>query len=294
MRIDVELARRAIREKLGRQLNLDERQIAFGILRIANTNMAGAIRVVTTQRGIDPRSCVLIASGGAGPMHAAFLAQEIGISEVLIPLAPGNVSAFGTLVADMRYDYMRTFVHPVSELDKGMLSDAFEKLRSEALASLKDLSGSDLKELTFKHLADVRYIGQGFELTVPLPEFSGAVDETWKQQLADTFHAAHRAQYKYDAPDSPVEIVALRLIALLKTGTSVHLRPYGQEIGSGKRLQQKGERPVYFSNFAESMPAAVYERSLLQAGTRIQWTGHRGGVQFDDDHTARMPCRGEG
>ena len=146
-------------------------QIAFGILRIANANMAGAIRVVTTQRGIDPRTCVLIASGGAGPMHAAFLAQEIGISEVLIPPAPGNVSAFGTLVADMRYDYMRTFVHPVQELNKRMLSDAFEQLRAEALASLKDLSGSDLKELTFKHLADVRYIGQGFELTVPLPEF---------------------------------------------------------------------------------------------------------------------------
>ena len=269
MRIDVDLARRAIREQLGRRLNLDEVQIAFGILRIANANMAGAIRVVTTQRGIDPRTCVLIASGGAGPMHAAFLAQEIGISEVLIPPAPGNVSAFGTLVADMRYDYMRTFVHPVEELNKRMLSDAFEQLRAEALASLEDLSGSDLKELTFKHLADVRYIGQGFELTVTLPEFLEDVDEKWKDQLASTFHAAHQARYKYDAPGSPIEIVALRLIALLKTGNTIHLRPYRKESGSGKRLQQKGERPVYFSNFAESMPAAVYERSLLQAGTRI-------------------------
>jgi N-methylhydantoinase A len=269
MRINVELSRRAIREQLCRQLNLDEMQIAFGILRIANANMAGAIRVVTTQRGIDPRTCILIAFGGAGPMHAAFLAQEIGISKVLIPPAPGNVSAFGTLVADMRYDYMRTFVHPLQELNGKMLFDAFEQLRAEALISLNDLSASDLKELTFEHLADLRYIGQGFELTASLPELRRDIDEQWKEQLASTFHQAHRARYKYDSPGSPLEIVALRLTALLKTGKTTHLRPYRQEIELGKRYQHKGERLVYFSNFSESMPAAVYERSLLQARTRI-------------------------
>lgn len=269
MRIQVELARNAIREQLGRQLKLDEMQVAFGILRIANADMAGAIRVVTTQRGIDPRSCVLIASGGAGPMHAAFLAQEIGISKVLIPPAPGNVSAFGTLVADMRYDHMRTFVHSLQELKGRMLFDAFEQLRAEALASLKDLSGSDLKQLTFRYMGDLRYIGQGFELTVSLPDVRGDTDEPWKEQLASTFHETHRARYKYDSPGSPLEIVALRLTSLLKTGKTTHLRHYRQGMEFTKRNQCKGERAVYFSNLAEPMSASVYERSLLQAGMRI-------------------------
>ncbi len=269
MRVDVELSRRAIQEQLGRQLNLDEMQIAFGILRIANANMAGAIRLVTTQRGIDPRACVLIAFGGAGPMHAAFLAQEIGISKVLIPLAPGNVSALGTLVADMRYDYIRTFVKPLQQVNGRMLFDAYENFRSEALVSLNDLSASDLKELTFEYLADLRYIGQGFELTVPLPEFRGNIDEEWKLRLASAFHETHRARYKYDSPGSPLEIVALRLTAWLKTGKSMHLPPYGLQAESARRSSQKGQRLVYFSNSADPLPAAVYERGLLQPGTRI-------------------------
>jgi N-methylhydantoinase A len=269
MRINIELSRRAIGEQLGHQLRLDEMQIAFGILRIANANMAGAIRVVTTQRGIDPRSCVLIAFGGAGPMHAAFLAQEIGISKVLIPPAPGNVSAFGTLVADMRYDYMRTFVHSLQGLHGKMLFDTFEQLRAEALVSLKDLSGSDLKELAFKYLADVRYIGQGFELTIPLPEFRREIDEPWRQEVASAFHDAHRGRYKYDSPGSPLEIVALRLTAWLKTGKSMHLRPYRQDMEFAMHPPQKGERPVFFPNSSKSMPAAVYERSFLEPGTTI-------------------------
>ena len=192
-----ELAERALRG-LGDRLGHDPVGAALGIVRVANAEMVRALRVISVERGIDPRELVLLAFGGAGGMHACALAEELGMSRVLLPQAAGVLSALGLAISDLRRDYVRPLLGNLDEAVKAELETGYARLEEQAVR--------DLGEPAMERRADLRYRGQSFELTVP---FSG-LDE-----LASRFHVEHSQRYGYRMDDEPVELVSLRLVSTL-------------------------------------------------------------------------------
>ena len=187
-----ELAERAL-ERLGAQLGLDALQAALGIVRVANAEMTRALRVISVERGLDPREFALVAFGGAGGMHACALADELGMRTLVVPRAAGVLSALGLAISDVRRDYVEALL---GELDPERLEGAFAELEARAREELEDPR--------LARAADLRYRGQSFELTVDAGEAAG---------LAARFHAAHERRYGYRMDDEPVELVAVRVTA---------------------------------------------------------------------------------
>ena len=261
MALDLDGARQAVREHIGDRLGLDDEDVALGILRIANASMEGAIRVVSTQRGIDLRESVMIPFGGAGPVHACMLAQVLGIPRVLVPPAPGNVNAFGALVAESRYDFGTAFARDLEHLDVAEIDSHLAELEAEAEASLTDLGGSGREELEFIRSADMRYKGQGYELTVRLPWGAGRPPASWRSELEAAFHQAHRATFTFDSPGSPIELVSLRLV-VSRAGARLAMRDHRAEHILHDR-DLKSTRLARFPGMDRKEPVDVYQRHLL-------------------------------
>jgi N-methylhydantoinase A len=196
---EVVLSRRhaeAAIERLAAQLGVDPVEAALGIVTVAETEMIRALRVISVERGVDPRGLTLVAFGGAGGMHACSLAEELQMSRVLVPQAAGVLSALGLAVADLRRDYVVSFRRDADELTDLDLDTAFAPLEARA--------GADLPSPQLLRYADVRYRGQSFELTVAVASAAA---------IAGAFHEAHEQRYGYRAPEAQVELVALRLAA---------------------------------------------------------------------------------
>jgi N-methylhydantoinase A len=181
---------------LGKRLGLDAEEAALGIVRVANAEMVRALRVISVERGLDPREFALLAFGGAGGMHACALAEELGMGTVLFPRAGGVLSALGLAISDLRRDYVRPYLVPLDDLD----AEEFEARYGEMEAAAAD----DLEGPEHHRRADLRYAGQSFELTV---------DADAPEELGERFHAAHEGRYGYRMEDEPVELVNLRLVA---------------------------------------------------------------------------------
>ncbi len=189
--------------RLGGRLGLGAQQTALGVVRVADAQMTRALRVISVERGLDPRRHTLVAFGGAGGMHACALAEELGIGRVLLPEAAGVLSALGLAIADLRRDYVHPFLGALdTTTDAAQVEAAWKELEARAGA---DAAGEPL-ELT--RLADLRYRGQSFELTVAAGEAGEAGD------LAARFHQAHERRYGYRMPEEAVERVNLRVVAV--------------------------------------------------------------------------------
>jgi N-methylhydantoinase A len=194
--LDVDAARAAI-EGLGSQLGLDTTETAEGIVRVANQEMVRALRVVTVDRGIDPRDFALMPFGGAGPMHAAALAEELGMRRILCPRASGVLSALGLIASDRRRDTARTVM---------LAGDDFNASRTaEEVAAIRESLAAGLEGASVEVTYELRYAGQSFELPVPGPERPDP------EELAEGFAAEHERRYGYRDPDSPVELVNIRV-----------------------------------------------------------------------------------
>jgi N-methylhydantoinase A len=266
MQLDIAGARAAFKEQLGDRLGMTETEAALGVLRIANFDMEAAIRLVTTQRGIDARTCVLIAFGGAGPVHAATLARQAGIPQVVIPPAPGNVNAFGALIADSRYDFQRQFSGLLEELEWDALRRALDGLVVEAREAVEAEGAAHISTLSLEPSVDVRYVGQGFELTVSLAGLTEADAADWRFKVKSLFDQQHQQQYKYHDPAGAIEILSLRLTALRKTEVvALHA---GKGRGDGTAPVSK-TRMVMFPDGKGLQPAAVYNRQDLLPGHRF-------------------------
>ena len=205
--LDVERARRAIEERVARPLGLPPAAAAQGILDIVNNNMVGALRLVSVERGYDPRDFVLVPFGGAGPLHGADLAALLAMRTVVVPRHPGVLSTLGLLGTEVRNDYARTHLEKPPDYDLGAIAAVYAELEGEAQAWLA-AEGVAPAGQRLTRLADLRYRHQGFELTVPWSERDLAVDA-----LLARFHARHRRLYTYALADAPVEIVTLRVAA---------------------------------------------------------------------------------
>ncbi len=185
-------------------------EIAEGVIQVAVTTMAAALRKISVERGKDPREYVLVAFGGAGAMHAAALGAEIGVDRVLVPREPGLLSAVGTLVAGLRVDRAQTVLGSDAVGDAATLATVWRRLEEEALAGLEE-AGVAREECELRRRVDLRYRGQSFELTVDVPvSGEAAPEEDWKA-TRDRFAAAHLERYGYDRPGIVVELVSLRV-----------------------------------------------------------------------------------
>ena len=265
MSLNLDAAREAIRTQCAEPLGLSVEAAAHGIVEIANTAMVNALRLVSVQRGHDPRDFMLVGFGGAGPAHAVRLAEQAGIPRVLIPQGPGTASALGLLVTDVRMEGSSTLIIRSDEIEHSRIASEFDRLEAagrEAHSVAASASGTPLFERTI----EMRYWGQSFELSVPAPS-SSTIDQAWMNELTESFHDAHEMAYGFRAKDEPVELVNLRLTTIGKI-----VRPQMQKlksIGTDVFVAFKGERPVYFAeNSGEKgvVQTPVYDRSKLPAG----------------------------
>jgi N-methylhydantoinase A len=204
MALDSAAAEAAI-DGLAGELGMERLEAAAGILTVANANMAQTIRSITVERGRDPREFALVAFGGAGPLHAAEVAATLGVPEVLVPPHPGITSATGLLTSDLRYDAMATVFAIEGAVDGAALNDRFAELADQLLERLAR-DGADREAVAIERYLECRYLGQGYELRVPVGE-EGFTDAT-----LDAFHAAHEAEYGHAFSDQ-VEVVNLRVTA---------------------------------------------------------------------------------
>ena len=203
MPLDPAAAARAMASVAG-PLGLDETATAAGIVRVVNAQMVRALRIVSLERGYDPREMVMIAFGGAGPMHAAALADELGIPEVVIPPHPGLFSALGLLAADLRCDRVESVMRPLERVETRWLEERFRRLEAEARDGVRD--GDGRREVVLRRALDLRYVGQSFELTVP--------GEVPLADAAEAFRVRHTDIYGYAPTKEPVEVVNARVTAL--------------------------------------------------------------------------------
>lgn len=212
MSLDGQAAERVVNE-LAKELGLAADETAEGVIALLNANMANAIRARTVQKGIDPREYALVAAGGAGPLHAAEVARLLSIPEVIVPPHPGINSAEGLLTTDLKYEVVRTAFLTSTDNTPAQLRDAIAEIRKELETQLRD-EHVDPAEATFEASTDARYVGQGYELKLPLTDaLLGAGDFA---PLVAAFNDVHQREYGHSFTGSPVELVNLRVTALVE------------------------------------------------------------------------------
>jgi N-methylhydantoinase A len=210
MRLDGAAARQAI-GRLADRLGLSLEAAAEGILTIVNANMANAISSRTVQKGLDPRDFVLVAFGGAGPLHGAEVARLLGIPEIVVPAYPGITSAVGLLTTDLKYDAIRTEFQVGDSVDLDRLNGDFTAMQGDLSHQLAT-DGVPPGDAAFQRAGDLRYLGQGYELRVPFPD--GVLDRPALNAAFERFGELHRAEYGHIFPDSPIEIVNIRVTGI--------------------------------------------------------------------------------
>jgi N-methylhydantoinase A/oxoprolinase/acetone carboxylase beta subunit len=264
MKLDLDAARRAI-AALARRLGLDDLEAAEGVLTILNSNMANAIRSRTIQKGIDPRQFSLVAFGGAGPLHGAEVAAMLAIPEVIVPPHPGITSAVGLLTTDLKYDAIRTEFQVQGDLDVARLDRDLRELQ-ESLARRFGEDGLAVEQVSFARAADLRYVGQGYELRVPIA--AGTIDESRLTEAFEAFHRLHEAEYGHAFRQSPIEIVNIRVAGV---GRMPKIGAPG--VTHGRSLDdarvRTGRCVFRVDGRLQAFDTSFYQRRLLPLDTRI-------------------------
>ena len=238
----------------------DKDRLAEGVIQLAVASMASAIREISIERGNDPRSLTLVPMGGAGPMYAIDVAREMGISEILVPVYPGNMSAIGLVASDIRYDLARTFMTAIGTDKSPELANHFDNLRREGATKLAN-DGFSSTEMTFELLLDMRYQGQAFELTVPI----AAPDET-VESIKLRFEQQYERRYGFHKAGKPIETVTVRVVAAGK-GPDLHLNKIAQQTASLAHAT-RGQRPLYADGHWHP-DCPIFDRGRLGAKAEI-------------------------
>ena len=263
--IDAHRARAALESAIATPRGTDVGEAAAAVLAVATTSIAQAIRVVSVERGLDPGRFGLVAFGGAGPLHAADVARELGMA-VLVPESPGVLCAMGVLTKDVQLDFSQTRI--VLSTATGVTDEVdriYSGLEDRALDAL-DRGGLDARGLVVERGLDARYVGQNFELPVPVP--AGPVDTAALRSADEAFHDVHRRMYGYDQRDKEIEFVTFRIAARLPVA-----RP---ELRSERRTARRGgpdaatRRPVFFEAAGGFVDCPVYDREGLDEGDRLE------------------------
>ena len=259
MRLDVEAARTAV-NKIASELGLSIEEAAQGMLDIVTENMAGALRLVSVQRGYDPRNFALVAFGGAGPLHANAVARVMGSFPVIVPPSPGLLCATGDLVADFRQEFARTFIRTTDQATASDVKNILTDLQHEATQWL-ELEGIPSSQQVLTYNADMRYYRQGYEIPI-----SFTLDELSSlDTLVERFNQLHEQYYGFRMSDSLTEIVNLRVVAVGKMPEPA--LPEGTSGASDASHAATDSHQVYFAG--NWHPTTIYDRSKLQPGNEI-------------------------
>jgi N-methylhydantoinase A len=261
LELDVDAARTVIQRDIARPLGLSLEEAAGGIIRIVDENMLGALRVVSVTRGMDPRELTLVPFGGAGPVHGAQLARLAGISTMLVPAAPGVLSAMGFLLADVKQVFSRTLVGLIGGLDLDRYNHELAALAAEATAWLERERIPE-QDRSIEVSLELRYRGQAYELSIPATVSMNEADWT---AVAEAFHVEHDRRYGYAQPFSDVEVVTLRVTAVGRVPTPE--LPRLPEEGPDTSHAIGSTTQVYFDH--DWLDTPVYERLLLRPGNRF-------------------------
>jgi N-methylhydantoinase A len=253
--IDHGAAATAVRTRLAEPLGVDMHVAAAAVIEVVNHAMAEALKIVSVQRGHDPREFVLAAFGGAGPLHAAALASELGISEVICPPVPGVFSALGLVGTDLKRDYVQTLYTATGTADPAALEAAFIALERKGAAML-ERAGVAPERRRFERFVDARYRRQSYELLVPVP--TRPVDSATLEKIADAFHDRHLRTYGHNNRDEPVQMVSVRLAAI---GTTPSL-PIRDQVAPARTDAVKSKRQVWFRETG-TVEATIYDRRRM-------------------------------
>ena len=263
IRLQRDKAAQAITEKIAKPLGFSLEEAALGILTIANFNMSLSVRAVSVEKGYDPRDCVLVPSGGGGPLHALAIAKELSVPRVIVPPMPAHFSALGMLLADLKHDYVQTFVRELAETTGAQIADAFASLEKSATQTLNE-EGATEEQIFLRRFLDMRYCGQEYTLPVPVTEdLSGMTDFSVIRSRFDQLHQEH---YGHSAPQEPVMMVNLRLSALGRFENQLTLASSSRDSDRGER----GKRPVIFDSGQPAVSCPIFLRSGFKAGDGLQ------------------------
>ena len=262
--IDADLARSAVEGVVARPLGLDVERAAMGIVKLATSLMEGELRLRLLSRGYDPRSFALVAVGGAGPLHAGMIAKSLRIEHVIVPPYPGLCSAMGLLLTDVKHAYVQSRLRPFDAGAGAEIESLFEMLGERARRET-EAEGTDFATVGIERLVDLRYHGQGYELTVPLR--AGAVTADVVADATSRFHALHQALYGNAGPGKPLEMMSVRLRTASPLAKLV--LPEIERAEPGSRPVPSGSRRVYFEESGGRVDTAIYDRAMLKAGHEI-------------------------
>ncbi len=253
MKIHKRLAEEAFRG-LASELDVSPEEAPVSVVRIANSMMSKILRIVSVERGYDPRGFTLAAFGGAGPMHACALAEELGIGHIIVPPSPGMFSALGLLTADLFHDYSRPVIRDAEDADPAELEKLYGEMEVEGVATLSQ-EGIPERRRTFRRTLDMRYRGQGYELNV---DSRKPVTHSSLAESVKAFHVKHREVYGYSAEEEPAEIVnaKLRVIGLLE-------KPRLRRRRRNRSDLSPDHRKVYYESLGKWVETEVHQRVAL-------------------------------
>jgi len=262
MQLDVEGARRAL-EHIGEPLHMNAEQVAWGIHQIVNENMANAARAHLNERGKDPRRMPMFAFGGAGPVHGYRVAEILRLPALISPVGAGVGSTFGLLAAPLAFDFVRSAYSRLDELDWQFANGLLDEMAREGRKVLQS-SGLGSKDVSYQRTADMRYVGQGHEVSVPLPD--GVLSSQHLPQIGRAFEETYKSLYGRKGPDVPLEIINWRVVA---SGPRPTMELKFSRKEALRTDARKGSRRAYFPEPGGYVDAAVYNRSALKSGQRF-------------------------
>jgi len=258
-----ERAQKVIADELAPSLKVDGVRAAAGVIEIINVNMMGAVRVISVERGEDARDFTLVAFGGAGPLHAADIARNMGIRNVLVPPRPGLLSALGLLHADVRGDFSLTRLVTATPQTLSAINSGFDELRGRGTEWLRGEAEATARA-KYGYLIDMRYAGQNYELS--LEAKGGKLDANSLARLIGRYHRRHQVTYGYDLRGHPVEVVNLRLVVTVERASPPHEKHHA--VRGTVKDAVSGRRKVWFPETG-FVATPVYDRERLPAGCRI-------------------------
>jgi N-methylhydantoinase A len=262
MKLDLNGAREALAGLAGR-LGMTVEQAAWGIHQIVNENMANAARAHLGERGKDPRRMPMYAFGGAGPVHGYRVAEILRLPALISPFGAGVGSTFGLLSAPLAFDFVRSAYSRLDQQDWNLANALLDEMAQEGRRVLEN-SGLSTKQITYHRTADMRYVGQGHEVSVPLP--GGVLGPPHCAQITAAFEETYRALYGRKGPDVPLEIINWRVVASGPRPETNFKLPRSASNGANAR---KGRRAAYFPEYARHVETPVYDRYAVEPGFKL-------------------------
>ncbi|MCE2528774.1 MAG: hydantoinase/oxoprolinase family protein [Acidimicrobiia bacterium] len=264
MKLDVAAAEASIAGSIGDRLGMSVPEAAWGVHQVVNEAMANAARVHVVERGKNPRALPVVAFGGAGPVHGYGVAELLGSTELVLPYGAGVTSAMGLLVAPLAFDFVRSHYGRLDELDWAAVNGIFEEMERDGTNLLVE-SGAGTDEIAHTRTADIRYVGQGHEIRVPIPD--GTLTVGQRRTIYEEFDRVYRSLYGREGP--PVGLEALTWRVVSRGPRPMPIGTDREDVTGDAETARKGERPAYFPSAGGFVTTPVYDRYRLGSGSTM-------------------------